>query len=152
MQKYKKRVRMLIERFGLSIDYAHDGGLIISNLEERLIFTPLSKSEMNCAVRTAAKEFKFDCLKDFVFDIIMRFAIGRSLEGYNPKGLPLTLQEYIDEEGASNWITELKNCILSGTAKNDELGGNHYNAEYYNGVLILFDIFTGAPANVVEFN
>lgn len=66
--------------------------------------------------------------------------------------MPLTLQEYIDEEHAGERISELMRRVSAGTAKNEEIGGNHYNAEYYNGILILTDIFTRAQENVVDFN
>ncbi len=152
MLEYKKRVRLLAERFGASIDYAHDDGLTLTTTVGSIRFTPSSKNDMTCKVTTSKSEIAFACAKAYVFDIIHRFARGRLLDGYKPKGPPLTLQEYIDEEHAIERISKLKNRILAGIASNQELGGNHYNAEYFNGILLLSDVFTGAPANVVEIN
>ncbi|QDU97992.1 hypothetical protein [Lignipirellula cremea] len=150
MQEYKKRVRLLAERYGASIDYANDDGLTLTTLVGSICFTPTSKSDMNCKITRQKTNVAFTCPKAFVFDIVDRFATGKPLDGYKPKGNPLTLQEYIDEEHATERVSQLKNRIVAGTANNGELGGNHYNAEYFNGILVLFDIFTGAPTNVVE--
>lgn len=152
MQEYKKRVRLLAERYGASIDYSNDSGLTLTTSVGSICFTPTSKSDMNCKITSPKTDVAFTCPKAFVFDIIDRFAKNKPLDVYKPKGLPLTLQEYIDEEHATERMSQLKNRIVAGTANNGELGGNHYNAEYFNGILILFDIFTGAPTNVVELN
>jgi len=152
MQEYKKRIRLLAQRYGAAIDYAQDGGLTLTTTVGCIGFTPSSKNDMTCRVMTAKSGIAFACRKAYVFDIIHRFAKGRLLDGYDPKGPPLTMQEYVDEEHASERLSELKNRVSAGTARNEELGGNHYNAEYFNGILILFDVFTGAPANVVEFS
>lgn len=60
------------------------------------------------------------------------------------------MQEYIDEERATDRVSQLKERVVTGTAGNGEIGGKHYNAEYSNGMLVLFDIFTDAATNVVE--
>ena len=150
MQEYKKRVRLLAERYGASIDYSNDGGLTLTTPLGSICFTPTSKSDMNCKITSQKNNVTFTCPKAYVFDIVDRFAKDKPLDDYRPKGIPLTLQEYIDEEHATERVSQLKNRIVAGTAINGELGGNHYNAEYFNGILVLFDIFTGAPTNVVE--
>jgi hypothetical protein len=152
MQEYKKRIRLLAERFGGSIDYAHDGGLAVSTSEGCIRFRPISKSDMNCVLMTSEGEIAFAYAKRYVFDIILRFVWCSPLEGYKPIGMPLTLQDFIDGERAGERISELMRHVSGGTAKNERLGGNYYNAEYYNGILILFDILLVSPANVVEFN
>jgi len=150
MQEYKKRVRLLAERYGASIDYGNDDGLTLTTSVGSISFTPTSKSDMKCKITSPKTSVAFMCPKVFVFDIVDRFAKGKPVDGYEPKGNPLTLQEYIDEEHATERVSQLRNRIDAGTATNGELGGNHYNAEYFNGILVLFDIFTGAPTNVVE--
>ncbi len=151
MHEYKKRVRLLAERYGANLGYAHDGGLTVTSVNGRIDFTSTSKRDMKCTVTTSTYGVTFTVPKLFVFDIIRRFTTGRPIDEYKPNGLPLTLQEYINEEHAESCIAELKKCVVAGTAVNRELGGNHYNAEYFDGILVLFDIFTGAPANVIEF-
>ena len=150
MQEYKKRVRLLAERYGATIDYANDDGLTLIASDGSICFTPTSKSDMNCKITSPKINVAFACPKVFVFDIVDRFAKGKPLDGYKPKGNPLALQEYIDEEHAAERVSQLRKRIVTGNASNGELGGNHYNAEYFNGILVLFDIFTGAPTNVVE--
>lgn len=150
MQEYKKRLRLLAERYGATIDYANDDALTLIASNGSICFTQASQTEMNCKITSPKMAVEFTCPKVFVFDIVDRFAKGKPLDDYKPKGSPLTLQEYIDEEHAGERVSQLKIRIASGTASNGELGGNHYNAEYFNGILVLFDIFTGAPTNVVE--
>lgn len=152
MLEYKKRVGLLAQRYGASIDYTNDGGLTLTTTAGRIGFTPTSKNDMTCKATSAKANVAFACPREYVFDIVYRFAKDRPLNGYKPKGSPLTLQEYIDEEHASERVSQLKSRVVAGTASNGELGGNHYNADYFNGMLILFDLFTGAPANVVELN
>ena len=129
MQEYKKRVRLLAERYGATIDYASDDGLTLIASDSSICFTATSKSDMNCKITSPTINFAFACPKEFVFDIVDRFAKGKPLAGYKPKGNPLTLQEYIDEEQATERVSQLKKRILTGTASSGELGGNHYNAE-----------------------
>jgi hypothetical protein len=150
MHEYKKRLRLFVERHGAQIDYAHTGGLTLRTEAGTLDFTPDSKADMTCVVTTASGTTTFSSSKDLVFDIAHRFATGRSLDRYESTRAPLSLNEYVDEEHAESTVAELKRKIGEGTAKNGELGGNHYNAEYFNGILILFDIFTGAPTNVID--
>jgi hypothetical protein len=151
MQEYKKRMRLLAERHGLAVDYSHNGNMTIRGGTSLVACSPISKSHMTCTVTTPTQAFAFTTAKQYVFDIIHRLANGRSLDSYAPKGAPLSLQEYADEEHAASRLADLSTRAKSGTVENGELGGNHYNVEYYNGVLIVFDVFTGAPTNVIDF-
>ena len=152
MDEYKKRLRLLAERLGGEIAYAYDGGLIIRFIAGSIDFTPDSKIDMTCKITTPTETFCFITPKVFAFDILHKFVTNPSLNSYTPKGLPLTVQDYIDEENTASTVSELQTRIAAGTVTNGELGGNHYDAEYYNGILILIDVFTGAPTNVVDFS
>ena len=105
---------------------------------------------MNCTARVPTDTFTFQGQKQFVFDIIDRFARVQSLVDYSPKGPPLTLQEHIEEEDGALEISVLRDQVNAGTVENSKLTGNHYTVEYFNGILILVDLFTDAPTNVIE--
>ncbi len=150
MLEYKKRVRLIAARYGLATEYLPGNGVRVRSSDTSIEFLPTSKNGMTCAVIALSGSFHFQAQKRFVFDIIRKFSSGRSLVDYAPKGLPLTIQEYVEEERATSTIANLRKRIVDGTVENGELGGNHYNVEYYNGILILFDIFTDAPANVID--
>tara|TARA_E500000305_G_C3981539_1_gene217133 strand:+ start:364 stop:876 length:513 start_codon:yes stop_codon:yes gene_type:complete len=149
MNQFKKRVRIYVEKLGFEVVYLYNGGLCVRNKNSSIVFTPLSKAVMSCQVARQQEEFQFQIDKTFVFDIIDRFARGRSLSKYSPKGKPLTLQEYIDEEGSAFEIRMLHDQVKNGTAENGELGGNHYIAEYHQGILIIYDDLMNAPTNVI---
>jgi hypothetical protein len=151
MQEYKKRLRILAERFGLSVEYDFDGGLSLIGDRFTISFSPTSKSSMNCTVTTTESSRTFDLLKQYAFDVVYQLCTGRNLVTYQPKGNPLTLQEYLDEEDAVDRFETWKNRLANGHHDNIELGGDHYNVQYYNGILIVYDIFVGTPTNVYEY-
>lgn len=93
MQAYKKGVRLLAERYGATIDYANDAGLTLIASDGTICFTPTSKNDMNCKITSPKIHVAFSCPKVSVFDIVDRFAKGKHLAGYKPKGNPLALQE-----------------------------------------------------------
>ncbi len=53
---------------------------------------------MICTIANANHSFALHLKKKLIFDIIHRLGTGRALDGYNPKGEPLTIQEYVSEE------------------------------------------------------
>jgi hypothetical protein len=116
MQEYKKRVRLLAERYGATIDYANDDWLTLIASDGSICFTPTSKNDMNCKITSPKINVAFACPKVFVFDIVDRFAKGKPLDGYKPTGNPLALQEYIDEEHAAERVSQLRKQIVTGNA------------------------------------
>ena len=152
MQEYKKRVRRIAERYAFELLHRIDGTLSLTKSCTTVKFSPTSRSTMTCTVINAENSFAFDEEKKYIFDIIHRLGTGHSLDGYQPKGEPLTLDEYISEEHAAGRLSDFQKRVATGDAENTELGENHYNVEYYNGIYIVFDIFTGAPTNVYDLS
>jgi hypothetical protein len=152
MQEYKKRLRTLGERFSLRTKYDFCGGISLQGDRFNVSFSPTSKSAMSCTVTTIEPTWSFNPSKRYSFDVVHQLCTGRQLATYQPKGNPLTLQEYLNEEDAVDRFDAWRMRFENGHQGNIELGGNHYNAEFYNGILIVFDIVTGAPTNVYDFS
>ena len=150
MNTYKKRLRLFAERHGAKISYLHDGGLTFHTEKGTIDFEPNSNEEMTCTVITSSGETSFTSRKELIFAIADMFVSKGKLDVLSPTGTPLTLNDYIVEERQEQAVEKLRKKIGDGNAENGMLGGNHYNAEYFNGILILFDIFSGAPTNVIE--
>jgi hypothetical protein len=153
MQQFKTRLRLLAEKLGGTISYGYDGSLGIVLPSGRVNFMPSTRSNMHCEVIYQGEHSSFAAPKTHCFDIIYRIAsphLASKLMQYTPNPL-VELEEYIDEERAGKWIEELKDSIANDPSiETKKLGGNHFEAEYYHGYLILTDDLCYGATNMVR--
>jgi hypothetical protein len=153
MHEFKKRIRLLGEKQGFSIEYLPQDSLRLSTGEATIEFKSKSRTEMDCFVTTSAKDsFHFVADKVLVFDIILRFTTPHhqeTLRSYKT-GQPLIIADYIAEENGENEVMKLQQHISTNPQMAITLGGNRIEVEYYRGVVIITDDLMTVPANVVE--
>lgn len=153
MQRFKKRLRLLVERLGGTLEYGNDGSLRVRLDTGSAHFSSRSYDAMHCEIDLGDKEFPIRAPKAFVFDIVSRLAtphLAPSLRKY-ARGSLLTLQDYIDDEHGAPWIESLRERISKDPSiVRANLGGNRILAEYYHGVLILYDDLCDNATNVIE--
>ena len=153
MQRFKKRLRLLVEKLGGTLEYGNDESIRLQLNTGSACLLSLSYDAMHCDINLGDTVFPIRAPKAFVFDIVSRLAtphLAPLLRKYN-RGSLLTLQDYIDNEHGGPCIESLCERIADDPSiVRTDLGGNRILAEYYHGVLILCDDLCEDATNVIE--
>ena len=148
----KKHIRILAEKFNHLIEYDKDI-LILKNQQNDIRIWQEDKYGINISfnLKNKSKYLKIntDRIYDIVIELLKRGNNTQNIE-INSE-MVLTLEDWINEEGdfARKQLEELKKDLKLKDIKYRELGGNRYEAEFYDGILILTDDLCFASSNVI---
>ena len=151
-KELKSHIRKLAKKFNHEIEYQNDIVVLKSEMNKIELWEP-DKNGVNISYNLSDNNFdKLKVEHDGVYDILIdlfRREKGSKLTLKN--GVLLTIEEWIKEEGefAKEKFEELKKDLHSEQIEFRELGGNRYEAEYYDGLLILKDDLCWAKSNVI---
>lgn len=149
--KTKKIIKILAQRYKHSICYEGDKMILKSNINyiEITIAKNMVKISYNINQGYGNNELDFINVYDFLIKVLTRYDITEVNEN---KGFLIQLNDYIKEEGKmvkkslSKLISDLKNNKI----KYRDLGGNRYEGEYIDGVLLLKDDLGLDKSNIIE--
>ena len=155
MHRFKKRLRLLVEKLGGVLEYRDDDSIDVRFNTGSIRISSLSYDTMQCDLKVGDAAFPVRAPKVFVFDIVSRLAaphLAPLLRNYTHGSL-LTLQDYIDNEQGGSCMETLHTRIVDDPSiTHSNLGGNRILAEYYHGVLILCDDLCDDATNVIELS
>ena len=153
MQRFKKRLRLLTERHGGTISYGDEDSITVAFNTCTVRFSALDYDSMHCELSVGDNVFPIRAPKSYCFDIASRLAVphlAKTLHQYQ-RGPLLELSDYIRDEHGGTAIEEFKRRLAADpTISAADFGGNRILAEYFNGVLILYDDLCTDATNVVE--
>lgn len=154
MRRFKKRLRLLTEKHGGTISCGHDESLIVAFSSGRAHFSSLDYHDMHCDVTVGETSFPIRVPKSFCFDITFRLAsthLCKKLHKYQ-RGTLLELSDYFRGEQGDFDIEQFKLRLASDpTIASADFGGDRILAEFYHGVLVLYDDLCMDATNVFEF-
>ncbi len=154
MLKFKKRARIFSEKLGGVIDYGKNDSLNFQIGDNSVVFTPVSKNEMNCTINLNNGSTSYQISKDYIFDIIEKLCLphlSETLLKYKNKTI-LQLSDYINEENGQKLLDELRQRIVDNPSlETADLGGNRIIVEYYRGILVISDDILWCATNVIDF-
>ncbi len=155
MHRFKKRLRLLVEKLGGVLEYRDDDSIDVRFNTGSIRVSSLSYDTMQCDLKVDDAAFLVRAPKVFVFDIVSRLAaphLAPLLRNYTHGSL-LTLQDYIDNEQGGSCIETLHTHIVDDPSiTHSDLGGNRILVEYYHGMLILCDDLCDDATNVIELS
>lgn len=165
MQRFRKRVRLLAEKLGGTLDDG-DGDSLTVRFDARsahFVAMPYDRSAhviarsydvMDCSIDLGEGSQRFSLEKSYVFDIVDRLAsphLASSLHSY-PKPELLELDDDIHgDRGAPNLQSLRDRIAANPSLVHADLGGDCVMVEYYRGVLILRDELMTFGTTVVDF-
>ena len=153
MQRFKKRLRLLTEKHGGTIAYGDDDSLTVTFNTGTARFSSLGYDSMHCELTVGVASFPIRAPKTYCFDITARLAsahLSETLRDYQ-RGQLLELSDYIRDEHGGPIIDQFKQRLASDPSiAYAEFGGNRILAEYFHGVVILYDDLCLDATNVVE--
>ena len=148
----KKHIRLLAEKFNHSIEYVGNG-LTIQNSINFIEISPVSESKSIFTYNVDGEKVKKSIDNSIIYDLLIDCITRTSSDALSLKNsTPITIDDWVNEEGvwAIDALNKLKKEIREGTISDKVLGGNRFEVEYYQGLLILTDDLCWGRSNVIE--
>lgn len=137
----KRHIKLLADKFAYSINYDKES-IILSKSSNQIRITDKNKYNVLISYDTQTDNVNYIANEEDIIDTLYELLRHDNLEIIQKKnGKPLTIKDYIDQEGLyfENKIKEVIQELT--TLKNSSLflGGNRIEGEIYNKTLILVD-------------
>lgn len=149
----KKHIKNLADKFNHKVEYQKDV-MIIKNQINHIKLWKKDKYGINISYNldeNQSDDLKVDA--EYIYDAILELfnRKERSEKLKIKTGILITIEDWINEEGdfAKEKLEELKSDLQYQQIEFRELGGNRFEVEYYNGILILTDDLYWAKSNVI---
>ena len=152
-KEFKKHIRVLAEKYNHRVEYIKDV-MVLKNEINEIKLWKTDKYGINVTYNLKEGELKVLKIEtQNVYDLILDLLCRTEQKILTIKtGDLITLKYWINEEGefVENQLEKLKADLKLEQITSRELGGNRYEAEFYNGVLILMDDLCWAKSNVIS--
>ena len=152
-KEIKKHIRILAEKFNHLIEYDKDILVLKNEINNIRIFQE-DKYGINVSFNLLDKYKHLKVTTDRIYDVIIELlSRGKNTQDIELNSeMILTIEDWINEEGdfARKQLEKLKKDLKTENIKYRDLGGNRYEAEFYNGILILTDDLCFASSNIIE--
>jgi len=149
----KKHIKILAQKFNHSIEYEKNVLILKNDVNEIKIWEE-NKYGINISFNLLNKlkqvKITTERIYDFMIELFQRRNSSEDIK-LNSEMI-LTIDDWVNEEGdfAKQQLEKLKNDLKTENIKYRQLGGNRYEAEFYNGIIILTDDLYFAASNIVE--
>ncbi|MCD8435949.1 hypothetical protein LNJ03_11665 [Tenacibaculum dicentrarchi] len=149
----KKNIRIIAEKFYHLIEYDKDI-IILKNQMNDIRIWQEDKYGINISFNLLDKHRHLKVAIDRIYHVIIEL-LSRKKNIENVKinyEMILTIEDWINEEGdfGKQQLEKLKKDLKTKNIKYRDLGGNRYEAEFYDGILILNDNLCYASSNIIE--
>ena len=152
-KEIKKHIRILAEKFNHLIEYDKDILVLKNEINDIRIFQE-DKYGINVSFNLLDKYRHLKVTTDRIYDVIIELLRrGKNTQDVELNSeMILTVEDWINEEGdfAKKQLEKLKKDLKTENIKYRDLGGNRYEVEFYNGILILTDDLCFASSNIIE--
>lgn len=148
----KRHIKLLADKFAYSITYDNDS-IILSNSLNQICITDTDKYSVLISYETQKGKTNYVANEEDLIDTLYELFRSDDLSTIkNKSGKPLTIKDYIDEEGLffRNKIKEAIQKLNTGTTTYKFLGGNRFEGEIYNDTLILVDDLMFFKTNMIN--
>lgn len=152
-KELKDHVKILADKFHHKVEYQKDV-MILENQINHIKVWGKDKYGINISYnlnenQSANVKIENDDVYDVIIELLNRKEHNEKLK--RKTGILITIEEWITEEGefAKEQLEKLKIDLQYQQIKFRALGGNRFEAEYNNGILILTDDLCWAKSNVI---
>ncbi|QCE40948.1 hypothetical protein [Psychroserpens sp. NJDZ02] len=148
----KKHIRILAEKFNHLIEYDKDI-LVLKNQMNDIRIWQEDKYDINVSFNLLDKHRHLKVKIDRTYDVLIELLRRQKNQDVELNSeMILTIKDWINEEGdfARQQLENLKKDLKTENIKYRELGGNRYEVEFYDGILILTDDLCFASSNVIK--
>lgn len=148
----KRHIKLLADKFAYSIAYDNDS-IILSNSLNQIRITDKDKYNVLISYDTQTGNVQYIANEEDIVDTLYELLRHDNLEIIQTKdGKPLTLKDYIDQEGIyfENKIKGVIQELNTRTNSNIFLGGNRIEGEIFSDTLILVDDLMFFKTNMID--
>lgn len=146
----KKHIKILAERFSQLIEYDRD----ILILRNDIRVWQKDKYGYNISFNLLGKHRLLKVSIDGIYNVVIQLLRreNNTQDVELKSEVVLTVEHWVSEEGdfAREQLEKLKKDLKTESIKYRDLGGNRYEAEFYNGILILTDDLCFLSSNIIE--
>ncbi len=137
----KRHIKLLADKFAYSITYDNES-IVLSKSLNKIRITDKDKYNVLISYDTQTDNVNHIANEEDIIDTLYELLRHDNLELIQKKkGKPLTIKDYIDQEGLyfENKIKEVIQELTTRTNSSIILGGNRIEGEIYNKTIILVD-------------
>jgi len=149
----KKHIKILAQKFNHSVEYKKDI-LIFKNEVNEIKIWQKDKYSINISFNLLNKPKQVKIITERIYDFVIElFQRKNNSEDIKLNSeMILTIDDWVNEEGdfAKQQLEKLKRDLKTEKITSRQLGGNRYEAEFYNGIIILTDDLYFSASNIVE--
>lgn len=153
LQDRKRRLRVLVERYGGTVEYGFDGSLTARFAESSIAFRRVLQNAVDARIDRSGQVSTVRLPATHLFDAADRVARDRLPDDWSSltKWPPLSLETYIAQESGV-FLARLRDRLRSDDPPAiEDIGGDYYTALYESQTLTLSDLCGASVLNVVDF-